>query len=83
MEPKTKTHEDLMPRGLCPSMRLKHMLTHSLQDPMSTERKWPGDGYYWCTRTCNCVGPDDELVNPGACLPGRACYAGPAASPQA
>jgi len=22
------------------------------------------------------VGPDDEVVNPGACLPGRPCHGG-------
>jgi hypothetical protein len=79
MTEKPVTHDDLMPRGLCPAMRMKQMLTHTLHEQLSTPRKWPGDGYYWCTKTCQPVGPDDELVNPGACLPGRRCYDGPQA----
>ncbi|HLQ38312.1 MAG TPA: hypothetical protein VK348_10945 [Planctomycetota bacterium] len=76
-EPANKTHADLMPRHLCPSLRMKHMLTQSLDERMSTPRQWPGDGYYWCVKTCSCVGPDDAHVHPGSCLPGRSCHDGP------
>ena len=70
------THNDLVPRGLCPHLLMKQLLTHSMDDRVSTERKWPGDGHYWCAKTCGVVGPDDEVVNPGACLPGRPCHGG-------
>lgn len=76
---KVVTHGDLLPKYLCPSLLMKHMLTHSLGDRVYDGRKWPGDGYYWCSRTCTCVGPDDEIVHPKDCQPGRTCYDGPQA----
>ncbi len=78
-ETRQKTHEDLMPRDLCPAMLLKHLLTHCMEEPVYDDRDAPGDGYYWCSRTCTCVGPDDELVHPKDCVPGRSCYDGPQA----
>lgn len=74
-----KTHRDLLPQYPCPSLSMKHILTHSLADVVYDDRELPGDGYYWCTRTCTPVGPDDELVSPRTCCPGRACYDGPSA----
>jgi hypothetical protein len=76
---KVVTHQDLVPRDLCPSMLMKHLLTHSMGERVYDDRKWPGDGYYWCARTCTCVGPDDEIVHPKDCRPGRSCYEGPQA----
>lgn len=34
----------------------------------------PGSDYYWCTRTLRVLGPDDKLVAPDTCTPGRSCY---------
>jgi hypothetical protein len=79
MNDEQKTRADLMPRHLCPSMLLKHLLTHGLDEPVHDDRQFPGDGYYWCSRTCTCVGPDDEVVHPSRCGPSRACYDGPQA----
>jgi len=73
------THRDLLPRHLCPSMLMKHILTHSLDDHVFDGRSSAGDGYYWCSKTCTCVGPDDEVVHPSACVPGRTCHDGPQA----
>ena len=80
-EPNEKivTHEDLLPRDLCPSMLMKHLLTHSLGERVYDNRQWPGDGYYWCARTCTCVGPDNEIVHPKDCRHGRKCYEWPMA----
>ena len=33
-----------------------------------------GSGRAWCRRTMQSVGPDGELVLPGECLRGRACF---------
>jgi hypothetical protein len=74
-----KTHADLLPKGLCPAFLMKHMLTHSLEDRVWDQRQDAGDGFFWCAKTCTCVGPDDELVEPRRCLPGRSCYDGPRA----
>ena len=29
---------------------------------------------YWCSKTQECFGPDDQPVSPGDCSNGRACY---------
>ena len=76
MEKTKKTHRSLMPRDMCPSLVFKQMLTHGLDDEVHDDRTEPGDGYSWCLRTCRDVGPDDQLVRPSACRPGRACYEG-------
>ena len=80
MDPDTKkplTHRDLIPRGMCPSLMMKQILTNALDDVVWDDRDYPGDGYYWCLCTGRDVGPDDELVVPDTCLPGRRCYEGP------
>jgi hypothetical protein len=77
MERKLKTHQDLLPKAICPAFLMKHILTHSLNDAVYDDRKWPGDGHYWCAKTCTCIGPDDEHVHPSTCLPARSCYDGP------
>ena len=77
--PKPRTHRDLMPRDICTSLMMKHILTHGLDEVVHDDRDWPGDGYCWCRRTCTPVGPDDELAGPGSCRPARACWRGIAA----
>lgn len=79
MDKKVITHRDLLPRDMCPALRMKHILTHSLDEVVHDGRQVPGDGHYWCVKTCTCVGPDDEHVRPHDCVPGRACYDGPQA----
>jgi len=32
------------------------------------------DGFYWCSHTMNCLGPDGELALPESCRPGRGCF---------
>jgi hypothetical protein len=74
---KQLTHKDLIPRGMCSQLVMKQILTGGLDDVVYDERTQPGDGYYWCLRTCRAVGPDDELVKPSKCLEGRKCWEGP------
>lgn len=74
-----KTHRDLLPKHACPSLLMKHLLAHGLDDAVHDGRRSPGDGYYWCALTCTCVGPDDEVVHPSRCVPGRSCHDGPQA----
>jgi hypothetical protein len=70
------THRMLLPEDVCPSFLFKALLTGQLDNEIAADRTIPGDGYYWCKRTCTPVGPDDELVLPKACRPGRGCYEG-------
>lgn len=72
-----KTHRELLPKGSCPSLVMKHLLTHSLDDLVHDGRSAPGDGYYWCALTCRAVGPDDGVVHPQRCTAERRCYDGP------
>ncbi len=71
-----RTHRDLLPKDVCPSLMMKHILTHSLDDAVFDDRTYPGDGYAWCLKTCREVGPDDEVVRADKCRPGRPCWAG-------
>jgi len=74
---RTVTHRDLLPKDICPAFLMKHILTHSLDEVVHDGRQWPGDGYYWCNKTCTTVGPDDKHAHPRDCRPGRSCYDGP------
>lgn len=71
-----RTHRELVPRDLCSSLVMKPMLTHGMDEPVHDGRTVPGDGYYWCQRSCTCVGPDDGLVHPTSCRPTRPCWRG-------
>lgn len=72
-----RRHRDLLPPDLCPALMMKQILVHGLDDVLFDDRQYPGDGYYWCERTCTAVGPDDELVDIDTCRPQRACWDGP------
>ena len=76
MEHPKVTHRSLIPKGMCPSLVMKQMLTFGLGEEIHDARTEPGDGYYWCLRTCKNIGPDDELVLPSQCVAGRKCYEG-------
>jgi hypothetical protein len=54
----------------------KHLLCDQLDNEVFDDREYPGDGYFWCLHTCTPIGPDDELVEPKACRPGRSCHEG-------
>jgi hypothetical protein len=79
--PPRKTHRDLLPPDMCGALMMKQILTHAMDDEVHDGRQYPGDGYYWCQRTCKEVGPDDELCHPATCNPSRACCTVPATRP--
>ena len=33
-----------------------------------------GDGYLWCQKTMEAMGPDSDMVERARCIPGRTCY---------
>ena len=74
---RARTHRDLLPKDVCPLLMMKQILVHGLDDVVFDDRRYPGDGYFWCQRTCTPVGPDDELVNVDRCRPDRVCWDGP------
>jgi hypothetical protein len=71
------THRDLVPPGMCPSLMMKQIAIHAMDDEVYDDREYPGDGYYWCLNTCCEIGPDDQIAEPGTCGPHRRCWDGP------
>lgn len=65
---------DLSPAAvtrLCRRLRSKRMIMNVAPDP-----DVPGsdDGYFWCTHTMNCLGPDGQVAERESCRQGRPCY---------
>jgi len=56
----------------CIHLRSKGMYITGRMDPH--EDAEIGDGYCWCNRTQNVLGPDDGLVDRPQCQAGRECY---------
>ncbi len=42
--------------------------------PTQASQLLDDSGHCWCYHTQQVVGPDRHLVEPAACVPGRACY---------
>jgi hypothetical protein len=47
---------------------------HLLSKGMFINAENVGDGHVWCQKTQEALGPDRELVERVACIPGRSCY---------
>ena len=70
-EPKTAPGLRVSP--FCADLRTKRW--SFLESPALTEADiLDGSGRAWCRRTMQSVGPDGELVEPGACCRGRGCF---------
>ncbi len=57
--------------GLCRRLRSKEMYVETEPDravPSSS------DGFFWCTHTMNCLGPDGRVADQESCRGGRPCY---------
>lgn len=61
--------------ALCHRLRSKAMYMDVEYDP-SVPGGIPGDGYFWCTHTQNCLGPDGRVADRERCVEGagRACF---------
>ncbi|MGD1278502.1 MAG: hypothetical protein ABR964_14920 [Tepidisphaeraceae bacterium] len=44
------------------------------QIPTRAEQYLGNDEHCWCAQTQQVVGPDDQIVEPHRCVPGRSCY---------
>ena len=55
----------------CRLLRSKWMFIEAEPDPTVPRSD---SGICWCVHTQNCLGPDGQVVTPGACTSGRACY---------
>ena len=55
--------------SLCHRLRSKAMYMDVEYDP-SVPGGIPGDGYFWCTHTQNCLGPDGRVADRDQCTAG-------------
>lgn len=61
--------------AMCHRLRSKAMYMDVEYDP-SVPGGIPGDGYFWCTHTQNCLGPDGRVATREQCSEdaGRPCF---------
>ena len=58
-------------RKMCKRLRSKGMFIESEPDPTVPNMS---DGFYWCTHTMNCLGPDGRVADREKCSSGRDCF---------
>ena len=58
-------------RQLCRRLRSKLMIMNVMPEP---DVPSPDDGYFWCTHTMNCLGPDGQVAERQSCQQGRGCF---------
>ena len=55
----------------CRCLRSKGMFIEAEPDPTVSHTS---DGFFWCTHTMNCLGPDGRAADREDCRPGRGCF---------
>ncbi len=55
----------------CRRLRSKGMFIDVPPDPTVPN---PHDGFFWCTHTMNCLGPDGKVADDQNCRADRGCY---------
>jgi len=58
-------------RQMCKRLRSKGMFIEAEPDPTVPNTS---DGFYWCTHSMNCLGPDGSVVGKEQCQAGRTCF---------
>lgn len=58
-------------RELCRRLRNKGMFIDAEPDPTVPSMN---DGFFWCSHTQNCLGPDGKVTHVEKCRSGRSCY---------
>jgi hypothetical protein len=58
-------------RDMCKRLRSKGMFIEAEPDPTVPNTS---DGFYWCTHTMNCLGPDGTVAGKDKCRAGRGCF---------
>lgn len=64
---------DTIAQPACANLLSKGMFVTGLLNPADNYIAM-SDGYCWCNQTQNMLGPDDQMVERAACVPGRQCY---------
>lgn len=55
----------------CWRLRSKNIWVNAVTEPGEPA---PSDGFYWCSRTMNCLGPDGKVADTRSCTPERECF---------
>jgi hypothetical protein len=58
-------------RNQCKRLRSKGMFIEAERDPTVPHGE---DGFYWCSHTMNCLGPDGKAVELETCKSKRECF---------
>lgn len=58
-------------RTACRRLRSKGMFVDAERDPTVPRGN---DGFFWCTHTMNCLGPDGKVTHVDKCQAGRGCF---------
>lgn len=58
----------------CLHLRNKAMYSDGQQDVRGMVDESIDTIPFFCTQTCDCLGPDNEPASPQDCKPGRKCY---------
>jgi hypothetical protein len=74
MEPSTRIIEQpqrAKSGGCCSSLRWKGMFIDAEPD---TSIPNTSDGFFWCSVTMTCLGPDSRVADEESCCHGRKCF---------
>lgn len=58
-------------KACCCSLRWKGMFIDAEPDPSIPNTR---DGFFWCSHTMNCLGPDGRVADEESCCSGRPCF---------
>lgn len=58
-------------RSCCARLRWKGMFVDAEPDPSIPNTR---DGFFWCSLTMNCLGPDGRVAEEESCRQGRVCH---------
>ena len=58
-------------QNVCRRLRSKGMFIEVIPDSSIPN---PHDGFFWCTHTMNCLGPDGKVADDQNCRTERSCY---------
>jgi hypothetical protein len=59
--------------GICSKLRTKTMYLNVDQREDAEEPGCNGTAIFWCLKTHECLGPDDQRATPEDCTSSRAC----------
>jgi hypothetical protein len=71
MQPLASAKPNKSAGGCCCFLRWKGMYIDADPDPGIPNTR---DGFFWCSHTMNCLGPDGKVADEESCCHGRQCF---------